>query len=79
MLRLSVAIIISGAIGNFIDRCIGDGGVGDFLDFYFGSYNFPTFNVADMLVVCGSGLLLIYLIFFYKEGDMHIKFLDKKD
>jgi signal peptidase II len=33
--------------------------VTDFLDFYVGSYHWPTFNVADVAIVCGVGLLLV--------------------
>jgi signal peptidase II len=76
-LKLALSIIISGAIGNLIDRCILNGGVPDFLNFYFGTYNFPTFNVADSLVTCGSILLAVYLIFMYKQGDVNIRILKK--
>lgn len=66
MLKLSLAVILGGALGNFIDRVL-KGGVGDFLDFYIFSYHFPTFNVADMFVVIGTILLAVYLLFIYKE------------
>jgi signal peptidase II len=65
-LRISLALILSGALGNLYDR-ITKGSVTDFLDFHFGSYIFPTFNVADMLVVVGTILLAIDILFFYKE------------
>jgi signal peptidase II len=71
-LKLSLAILAGGAVGNLIDRII-RGGVTDFLDFHFGSYHFPTFNVADMAVVCGTILLAIYLLFIYKEPEKKIK------
>ena len=66
LLKLSLAVILGGALGNFIDRVL-KGGVGDFLDFHIFSYHFPTFNVADMFVVIGTILLAIYLLFIYKE------------
>ena len=78
LLKLAISLIISGAIGNLIDRCLKDGGVPDFLNFYFGNYNFPTFNVADMFVTCGAILLGIYMIFLYKDGDVNIRILRKK-
>lgn len=66
LLKYAISIIIGGAIGNLIDRVI-IGGVTDFLDFYFGSYHFPTFNVADSCIVVGSILLAYYLLFIYKD------------
>lgn len=65
-LRTTLSLILSGALGNLYDR-IAKGSVTDFLDFHFGSYVFPTFNVADMLVVVGTILLAIDILFFYKE------------
>ncbi len=67
-LRLSVALIIGGALGNFIDRVL-KGSVVDFLQFFIGSYPFPVFNVADMFVVVGAGLLIFYMLFIQKEKE----------
>lgn len=50
--------IIGGALGNVLDR-IRFRGVTDFLDFYAGSRHWPAFNMADVFVVGGVGLLLI--------------------
>ena len=60
-LRLPLAIIVSGSIGNLIDR-VRLGFVVDYLDFHFGSYIFPTFNLADTLIVCGTILLCLFII-----------------
>ena len=60
-LRICLTLIISGSIGNMIDR-IRFLKVTDYLDFHFGNYVFPTFNLADMLIVCGTILLCILLI-----------------
>jgi len=65
-LRVTLSLIIAGALGNLYDR-IFRGNVVDFLEFHFGSYTFPTFNVADSLVVVGTILLAIYILFIYKE------------
>ncbi len=65
-LRVSLSLILSGALGNLYDR-ITKGSVTDFLDFHFGSFTFPTFNIADMFVVVGTILLAIDILFFYKE------------
>jgi signal peptidase II len=58
MLRAGLALVLGGATGNVYDRVI-RGGVTDFLEFYFGSYVFPTFNVADSAITIGAGLLLL--------------------
>ena len=56
-LMLSLTLIVSGAIGNLIDRLF-RGGVIDFLDFRL--INFPVFNVADCFVVIGGILLFLF-------------------
>lgn len=68
LLKTSLAFIIGGAVGNLIDR-VYKGSVTDFLDFYFGSYEFPIFNLADSFVVVGTVLLAYYLLFVYKEEE----------
>lgn len=52
------ALIIGGAIGNAIDRFY-HGFVVDFLDFYWGTAHFATFNVADIAISVGAGLLVL--------------------
>lgn len=52
------ALILSGAIGNVLDRII-HGYVIDFLDFYLGTYHWPAFNVADSAICVGAALLVI--------------------
>lgn len=66
MLKLSLSFVLGGAIGNLIDR-VSKGSVADFLDFYFGTYNFPTFNVADSFIVIGTITLAIFILFFYQK------------
>lgn len=56
----SVGLIISGGMGNLIDRIFNDGLVVDFIDFRL--INFPIFNVADICAVCGAGLLFIAVL-----------------
>lgn len=60
------ALILSGAIGNLLDR-IFIGKVVDFLDFYYKSYHFPAFNVADSCVTIGVALIIIDILFFSKK------------
>ena len=60
--KISSILVASGSCGNLIDRAFYPNGVIDFLSFQFGSYRFPTFNIADSLVVVGIILLLIATI-----------------
>lgn len=53
-------LILSGGIGNLIDRVFRGGNVIDFINFEF--ITFPVFNVADCAVVLGVTLILIYFI-----------------
>lgn len=60
--RVSLSLIISGGMGNLIDRALA-GTVTDMFDF---SIFPPIFNVADICVVTGCGLLIIYVLFYEK-------------
>ena len=61
--KLTLSLILSGAIGNFIDR-VRLGYVIDFVDVRFGDlYDFPVFNVADSCLVVGVIFLVILIIF----------------
>lgn len=61
-LKVSLILIISGTLGNFIDRLILNGVI-DFISFVFGSYHFPVFNLADSFLVVGVIMLLIHFLF----------------
>lgn len=60
-LALSFSLVLSGAIGNLIDR-LRYGEVIDFLDFYLSSTHWPAFNVADSAICIGIGLLALELL-----------------
>ncbi len=61
----SLSLIIGGAVGNMIDRLFApNGGVTDFIEFAF--IEFPIFNVADIFVCIGAGLIFVYLAFLDK-------------
>jgi signal peptidase II len=53
----ALALVCAGAVGNLIDRVRSVFGVVDFIDVGVGSARWPTFNVADMAVSVGAGLL----------------------
>lgn len=63
-MRIGVIFVISGAIGNLIDR-IFLGYVVDFIDFYI--INFPVFNIADCFVCVGAVMLCIHYLFIEKD------------
>ena len=58
---LSYSLVLAGALGNLLNRLI-YGYVIDFLDFNILGYNYPIFNLADIFIVIGIFLLIIYLI-----------------
>ncbi len=63
ILKVSLSLIIGGALGNLIDR-IRLNYVIDYFDFAL--INYPIFNLADVFVVCGT-ILLAYGILFRKD------------
>lgn len=60
------SLIISGGLGNIIDR-VRLGYVVDMFDFQF--MNYPVFNVADICVVCGAVMAVIYYLWLYEKYD----------
>ena len=55
---IALSFVIGGSLGNLIDRIV-RGYVIDFISIKIGNYNFPIFNVADILIVIGVFLLLL--------------------
>lgn len=66
--RILFGLMIGGIAGNLIDR-IRFGWVTDFLDFQFGSYHYPSFNVADSAICIAVGVYIIISLFEKKDGD----------
>lgn len=64
-LGVTIALLFSGTIGNFIDR-LAFKYVRDFISFAF--FKFPTFNVADCCLCVGVAMLVIYLLFIDDEA-----------
>jgi signal peptidase II len=62
LMKISLALILAGAVGNQIDRFL-RGYVIDFLDVYIKNWHWPTFNVADSCISCGAVLLILTFIF----------------
>ena len=74
-LLITCTLLVSGAVGNFIDR-VRFGYVRDFI--YFKLINFPVFNVADCYVTVAVILFIILILFIYKEEEFDFIRLSKK-
>lgn len=76
IMHILLTMIAAGAIGNMIDRIRLDYVV-DFI--YFVLINFPIFNLADIYVSIATVILILVLLFYYKEKDLEfISFKQKK-
>ena len=74
-MKLTLVFLLSGAVGNFIDRMF-RGFVVDF--FYFSLIDFPIFNVADIYVTVSFTVLAVLILFVYKEEDLTVYSLKKR-
>ncbi len=63
ILSAGLALVLGGAVGNLIDRIM-LGYVTDFIQVWFGSWPFPSFNIADAGISVGAALLIIDALFF---------------
>ena len=68
LLSAGLSLLLGGAVGNLIDRAV-LGHVTDFIQVWFGSWAFPSFNVADAAISVGAALLIIDALFFNKKGS----------
>lgn len=65
---ITLALVFSGALGNFIDR-VSMGKVRDFIYLFYNTEIFPAiFNVADMALVIGVIMMAVYLLFLDKDA-----------
>ena len=55
---LALSLLLGGAVGNVVDRVLYSHFI-DFLDFYYGTWHFPAFNVADSAITMGACLLIL--------------------
>ena len=69
-LLTALALIMGGAVGNLIDR-IANQAVTDFIDAYFGSYHWHTFNVADSAITIGICLMALDMFVGRKDPAKH--------
>jgi signal peptidase II len=69
LMIFGLSLILSGALGNFIDR-VRLGEVIDFIDVHLGAYHWPAFNVADSAITVGAFIMLFVL---FKSPKAHEK------
>jgi len=69
---VAFALIGGGALGNLIDR-VRFGEVVDFIEWYYRSYHWPTFNIADSAITVGVALLAIDMLFPRKVEEINNK------
>lgn len=69
LVKYGLALILSGAIGNLVDRII-NGSVVDFLDFMIGNFHWYIFNVADSAVTVGMALFIYHSIVLEKKESI---------
>lgn len=68
LLAAGLALVLGGAVGNLIDRIM-LGYVTDFIQVWFGTWAFPSFNIADAGITAGAALLIIDALFFSGRED----------
>ena len=67
LLMAGLGLVLGGAVGNLIDRAR-LGYVTDFIQVWFGSWAFPSFNVADAAISVGAAFLIIDALFLSRTG-----------
>ncbi|MEO6590390.1 MAG: signal peptidase II [Pyrinomonadaceae bacterium] len=64
----ALALLLAGIVGNVFDRSR-LGFVVDFIDIQIGNWHYPTFNVADMAICIGAGLLILDMFMARKKAE----------
>lgn len=64
---MALSLLLGGAVGNVIDRVLYSHVI-DFLDFYYGTWHFPAFNVADSAITMGACLLILDELLRVRRG-----------
>lgn len=67
LLTVGLSLVAGGAVGNLIDR-VRFGEVVDFLDFQFGAFHWPAFNVADSAITVGV-VIAVFSYYFRGHGE----------
>jgi signal peptidase II len=69
-MKTGLSLLAAGAMGNFYERLV-FGRVTDYLDFYLGNYHWPTFNISDVSISTGTGLILVSYYILKKGENKH--------
>lgn len=69
---LGIALVIAGGLGNLIDRLTHEGRVVDFMQLRAGPLHTGIFNVADVALMAGIGLVLLALLFGHKSDGLTV-------
>jgi signal peptidase II len=69
LIHVALGFFAAGVCGNLYDRLFNGGKVRDFIDAHWGTYHWPTFNVADSLLCIGVGLLIISTFLIEKPAQ----------
>lgn len=67
----ALTLLLAGIIGNVTDR-IRLGHVVDFIDVQFGNWHYPTFNVADIAICTGAGLMILDMFLSRKKSETEV-------
>ena len=67
LFAFALSCILGGAVGNVLDRAL-HGYVVDFLDFHYGLWHFPAFNVADSAITIGAVCLILDELLRVRKG-----------
>jgi signal peptidase II len=68
--RIALGLVLGGAAGNLYDRIV-SGSVTDFIQVFIGSYEWPSFNVADSAITVGAVLLGLDMLRSRGERKQH--------
>ena len=72
MVRAGLTLILSGAIGNLMDRIVHKEVI-DFIDLYYQKFHWPAFNVADSCITIGVALMILDLFWHHPEASVASK------
>ena len=67
---IALGLFEAGICGNLYDRIFNNGKVRDFLDFYYGDWHFPAFNIADSMLTVAVAILILTTIFCAKHEEV---------
>lgn len=73
VLAIALALILGGALGNFIDRVMHQAVI-DFIQTVWWGYHFPIFNVADIALVCGVMLMMLDILILDRKSNKELYF-----